>query len=65
MNAAFSVRRVSGMISQINYRGSVTHYIIRLDSGNSITAAGESRALKESDSVHISVNPEKLIRCGN
>jgi spermidine/putrescine transport system ATP-binding protein len=53
-----------GTILQINYRGIVTHYIIKLDSGDTITVSeDEPMALKEKQRVRISVSPERLIRC--
>jgi spermidine/putrescine transport system ATP-binding protein len=57
---------VSGTILQINYRGIVTHYILRLDSGEIITVSeDEPLPLRENEKVRIAVSPERLIRCAS
>ncbi|MBI3441108.1 MAG: ABC transporter ATP-binding protein [Proteobacteria bacterium] len=53
---------VPGTIALVNYRGSVTHYIVRLDNDSSIIVAGGEMLPKESERVRVSVNPERLIR---
>ncbi len=54
----------SGKVIQINYRGAVTHYIIKLDGGAVVTvSAVDPPRLKEGDLVSIAVPAERLIRC--
>ncbi|MCE9506770.1 MAG: ATP-binding cassette domain-containing protein [Alphaproteobacteria bacterium] len=56
----------TGTVAQINYRGSVTHYIVRLDSGDTVTVCeDEPLPLKENERVRISIAPERLIRCAS
>lgn len=53
-----------GIILQVNYHGAVTHYIVKLDSGETITAAGKtSRTSVENSRIHLSIPPERLLRC--
>ena len=54
----------SGTILQINYRGVVTHYILRLESGDIVTVSeDEPLHLKENEPVRVAISPERLIRC--
>lgn len=53
-----------GKIAQINYRGAVTHYIVRLEGGTLVTIAeDEPLPLKQDETVRIFISPERLIRC--
>ncbi len=64
-DASFTNTGLPGIMMQIDYRGAVTHYIVRLESGEMITVAGTAPLdLKEQAQVRVSVNPERLIRCG-
>jgi len=61
---AAAAASASGTILQINYRGVVTHYILRLDSGDIVTVSeDEPLPLRENEKVRISISPERLIRC--
>jgi ABC-type Fe3+/spermidine/putrescine transport system ATPase subunit len=63
---AAAIASASGTILQINYRGVVTHYIIRLESGDIVTVSeNEPLALKENEKVRLSISPERLIRCAS
>lgn len=54
-----------GQIAHINYRGPVTHYLVRLDNGELITVAeDEPMDLSVDERVTMTILPERLIRCG-
>jgi spermidine/putrescine transport system ATP-binding protein len=52
-----------GKITQINYRGAVTHYLIRLDSAVATVSSTAPLPVKEGDMVRISIPAERLVRC--
>jgi spermidine/putrescine transport system ATP-binding protein len=55
---------VQGKLLSSTYRGSVTHCIVKLDTGEQIIiACDQVPPLTESGQVMISINPERLIRC--
>jgi spermidine/putrescine transport system ATP-binding protein len=56
--------RTMGTLSHITYRGAVTHYLVQLDSGETVTVAGEeARNLKVTDRVTLDIAPDRIIRC--
>ena len=53
-----------GTLEHINYRGSVTHYLVKLDSGEKVTVAEDDPVnLKEGDRITLSIPPDRIIRC--
>jgi spermidine/putrescine transport system ATP-binding protein len=55
-----------GMVMHVNYRGTVTHYIVRLDTGELVTVSEDQPlALKEGDRVRIAIEHERLITCAS
>jgi spermidine/putrescine transport system ATP-binding protein len=56
--------RTMGTLSHITYRGAITHYLVQLDSGETVTIAGEEpRNLKVTDRVTLDIAPDRIIRC--
>ncbi|HYD19034.1 MAG TPA: polyamine ABC transporter ATP-binding protein [Patescibacteria group bacterium] len=54
-----------GHIRHINYRGAVTHYIVELDSGETITLSEDDpQNVAVNDAVNLVIPQERLIRCG-
>lgn len=54
----------AGHIAHITYRGDVTHYLIKLDRGETVTMADDDRiVLRVNDRIFIRTTPEYLIRC--
>ncbi len=65
-DASFTVGRGmgKGKIRHINYRGAVTHYIIELEGGETITLSEDDpQNVEVNDSVSLVIPPERLIRC--
>jgi spermidine/putrescine transport system ATP-binding protein len=63
-DASFSVAGLAGQVVQIAYRGSVTHYNVRLDSGQQVTVASpRNDAAVSGARVNVSIDRNKLIRC--
>jgi len=63
-NAPGGKIHVQGKIAHINYRGPVTHYMVRLDTGEMLTIAeDEPLDLLVDENVTITIPPERLIRC--
>jgi spermidine/putrescine transport system ATP-binding protein len=56
--------RATGTLSHITYRGAITHYLIQLDGGETITVADDDpRNLKVTDRVTLDIAPDRIIRC--
>lgn len=56
--------RTTGTLSHITYRGAITHYLIQLDGGETITVADDDpRNLKVTDRVTLDIAPDRIIRC--
>jgi spermidine/putrescine transport system ATP-binding protein len=54
----------SGRLAHITYRGAVTHYIVQLDSGETVTVAEDAPLdVKPDDRVTLAIPPERIIRC--
>jgi spermidine/putrescine transport system ATP-binding protein len=65
-DASFTVGRGmgKGKIRHINYRGAVTHYIIELEGGETITLSEDDpQNVEVNDDVSLVIPPERLIRC--
>lgn len=65
-DASFTVGRGmgKGKIRHINYRGAVTHYIIELEGGETITLSEDDpQNVEVNDEVSLVIPPERLIRC--
>jgi spermidine/putrescine transport system ATP-binding protein len=65
-DAAFGVDGLvmAGQLTQVAYLGAITHYVVQLDSGETVTIAHtENNAVETGSRVHVSVDQEKLIRC--
>ncbi len=65
-DASFTVGRGmgKGKIRHINYRGAVTHYIVELEGGETITLSEDDpQNVEVNDDVSLVIPPERLIRC--
>lgn len=65
-DASFTVGRGmgKGKIRHINYRGAVTHYIVELEGGETITLSEDDpQNVEVNDAVSLAIPPERLIRC--
>ncbi len=57
---------VSGTLEAITYRGAVTHYYVRLSSGENIVVADdEPHDVKTGDTVTFDIPADRLIRCSS
>ncbi len=56
----------SGVLQAITYRGAVTHYYVRLNSGENIVVADdEPQPVKTGNTVHLDIPQDRLIRCSS